>query len=416
MAQGAAPLGRAARLPLMLCGLVLCAPLLLSICLVALRAAGVSGPVYTSLQRWQTPDLLGMQALGPTPTLSGPALLSGAWQKQVELWWNTRMPLRGIIVRSTNQAYYSLLNHSLMLDGKIVFGRDHHLYYLVHLQAHCNWTPEPPARLNSRMEQWARDLKQVQDHFTSRGKIFVYILAPTKPPGASASLPAGFACPGPTEPTRKTLLRFIAGSGLRYVDATAILQLAASRYPDDLLFPRGEYHWTELGATLVLREALAQAGTSAGSPTLLRLPEFSYRMAAARGTADEAYGDLLNLWWRAGPEPLSPRVEFAGGAREGAAQRLRLALVGDSFLNHPAAILARSGLFTRIDHFYYFAGEHRQYVDGVMTMPPNANQPAESYQALAEADVVILEENQLAIGSPYITLLRNHLGLGAQAK
>jgi hypothetical protein len=412
------------RAPLLLCAAVLLAPLLLSVLLVALRVADPASRLRLPLEQLQTPALGGMHTPAPTPRWSVSAIAAGRWQQQFDAWWNTRLPLRGLFVRSTNQAYYSLFSKSYALERKVMIGREHHLFHQEHVEIYCDWPrlrPDP-----QRWRAWALGIREIQDFYARRGQAFVYVIAPNKPPAQLDYLPAGLACPAPLQSHHAMLVPALAQAGVIHVDGARIAREAPHTHPAELLFPAGSYHWSELMAAIVVRDAIQAAGRQGlrqgPHGKELALPEFRYRVHRNPAGLEAELADILNLWSPHKDYPV-PQVFFppasptgpTGPTAPAASRPLRLAMVGDSFLNNAAEILARSGVFSSIDHFYYFSLEHRQYVDGRMTKPANTGIAPADYAALLAAEVVVVEENSLDLGGRDIQLLREHLGMAALA-
>ena len=388
------------RLPLLLAGTALLLPLLLTAAILVARMIIPNGPLATTLAGLKSAPLVGMQNAAPAPGWPGAGLFNGAWQAPAEAWWNMHLPLRGPVVRATNQLYYSLFRKSYMYGEQIVIGREQTLYEQRFLYRYCNTDRHPFTA--AQFDRWAAGIKQIEDYFRQRGQGFIYMLSPFKATIHPQLLPPGLACDEPRRPEYTLAVAALARAGVHTLDASRLLLAARGQYPAELLFPRGGTHWTMLGVGLSMLE-LARLSPQAGGPPL-PVPEFSYRVTRTPLHDDADLLNLLNLWHPDGDYPV-PDLRIAP-VPAGTTPAPRLALVGTSFLVQPMEFFTLNGEFSEIDHYYYFALAHHRYANHAWVSGPGSFQAPKNYDALFAADLVVLEESEAQLDSEHARRLR----------
>jgi alginate O-acetyltransferase complex protein AlgJ len=328
--------------------------------------------------------------------------LSGNLHREAEVWLNQKMPLRSIAVKATNQIYYSLFSKSYMSQGTIVVGKDEHIYVNNFIGKYCTniaWNKIIyQKKLANDIHEWSEEVKEVADFFKRRGQIFIYLITPSKAAYYPEYIPAQFYC-NPASPRSDEDLAMAAldKRGIPYIDTSQVILNAKGGHLIDL-FSQGGLHWNDLGASLASREILAQASKITGKP--LPKLEFSYTIHRNPLGDDLDLLNLLNLWNPNHDFPV-PKVTI----KKNKQTRLKLAIVGGSFINSVSKMISQSNTFCRIDYYYYFSlGYFPSPIQeqGSCDTPDHPN----SYQNLLGADIVILEENSENIQSKHLQLLR----------
>lgn len=375
------------RLPLLLVGAVMLTPL----AMLALKALGVELP--------QSQPLHGVQLKAQPPGWTWANLMaSGGLSKELDEWFNEHLPEREAIVRLTNQIYFDLFGKSYMNNGTLVVGKKGQMYESIYLEKYCN--TEDKSYSPADFAVWRRRLEKLTALFKARGQTVVYYISPSKAAFFPQYLPDGYRCADTHRPDYDMALAALQGSGLPYVDGSAIILGARSRYPENMLFPRGGTHYTFLGAALVSKALLAEISSVGG----LHLPEYRFDFVADKypGKHDRDLLDLANLY-RPDLNFEVPLVHTQNRA-EDIPHPLKLALVGGSFLGHVMEMLIDTGYFSTVDYYFYLKLDHIHYPWGSL-----AEKDKDSLDALFSADVVILEENEVNIPSNYLKLLEKKL-------
>jgi len=329
------------------------------------------------------------------------AFVDGAAQKAISAGFARKQPVFPISVRLRNQFLYSAFN----ISGAptIVVGREHQLYEKLYIREFCARGPAPdPARLDA----WASKLAAAQKGVEASGKRFAFLISPSKAARLSQYLPDDAPCPAMARGTTEKLAPYRAAldaHGVAYVDAASLMTQAAPAYPIDL-FPRGGTHWNLLGAALAARELTRRLDSDGHAP--VPAYDFDWRQETVAEGTDTDLLKLLNLLW---PDNRYPTAALDGHSARSCATAPRIFAVGGSFLIEPLiALMETDNCRPAVDYWHYFtldSGElHRARHVGVeREIFKNESAPSqetrEAYAAgFAGADVVLLEENETAVG------------------
>ena len=204
------------------------------------------------------------------------------------------------MIRINNQVRYKLFGYS-GAPG-VITGENGQLIEKAYLDEYCKRnlaTFEPKAR------DWAAKLKEIQDFYAARGKIFIYLITPSK----VAYMPENFAsalssCASSVR-DRTGMLPLYDGllkeAGVHVVDAASLIYGLKGKYEIDL-FPAGGVHWNAIGIATADDAILAEINRQAGSAIAPKL-SWKYKVVdRAKGT-DRDLLDLLNV--------LSPDARYA---------------------------------------------------------------------------------------------------------
>jgi hypothetical protein len=344
----------------------------------------------------------GLAGIGPPAPVAatGSTLLSGDWQRYADARFNYELPLRRPAVRATNQLYYSAFHSSYMIGSSIVRGRGGQLMEREYIADYCNFSGE--VFDDARFDRWAADLQEIRKLVEARGQAFVYLITPAKPAALPEAIPSRMPCLAPeaARPRYQAALAALKRAGLPYVDGSALVHQAMVGQPVQDFFTRGGTHWTMLSAATATGPLLGAIHYRDGQgPAPL---QFTWQPGGAPNAVDTDLLDLANLW-RRGPPYTVPALSIAA-APAGQAPRT-LAAVGGSFVNQIMDVVAATGQFRQMDYYYYFDTAHLRY-PGRIHHPPSA---ADAYQALLQADVVLVEDNETKMPSVHVRQLLDFL-------
>jgi alginate O-acetyltransferase complex protein AlgJ len=383
------------------------------------------------------PALVGLREQPASPENN---FLTGDYQKNIEGELNRSLPLRPRLVRATNQFYHSLFHKSYMLQESILIGKNDVPYVMQYVTNYCGgpaWnSPTENDKKTARrvfntldavdIDVWITDVKKINNFYTKRGKIFLYVIAPSKAAHDPEQLPDQLPCPLPTEDSQRNLLHqhkvaALEKSGIPYINGYKILADAKNEHPLPL-FPKGGMHWNLLGAGLVVQEIQNHIAQVTNKP--LQPIDLSYSISDHAEGTDIDLINILNLWSVDYRYPV-PVMNF----RSPKMQNLRLAIVGDSFGEQMIKVFEEVKTFCQIDEYYYFTGTRKQFIigkTGNIELPPNPGRPQlmgpppkncgspmdsnNTLKPLLEADVVILEQTthvDMAVVKPFSDALRN---------
>ena len=321
----------------------------------------------------------------PLPEWSLHSLASGEWQRAAALRVGPLSSAYQGAVRLRNSFYYAALGMSAV--PTILVGRDGQLLERGYVEEYCS---RDLAALRPRAEAWATRMRALQDRVEARGQVFRYVLTPSKPAYQPGWIPQGTPCPGLADaPGKRVVLRdAFARAGVHAVDTAAALDRARAAYPFEL-FPKGGTHWNQVGAA-VATQALAASlnGTRAALvPFRFRVTGMSWQ---PEGT-DRDLASILNF--------LPGTIRYAvpqiavDRAGDGGCRPVRLAWVAGSFSMNINAALQRTACPPVGQTYFYWDMWHFTFEDGSRPRQEPVD-PAQRAQALADADAVIVEENE----------------------
>jgi alginate O-acetyltransferase complex protein AlgJ len=320
-------------------------------------------------------------------------LISGAYQKSLELRIGSREPYYPFAIRMRDQVEYSLFGLSATPD--VIIGNHRQLIEIAYIQDYClrnlqNFMAQAP--------DWAAAIKTMQDNAQARGQTFLYVITPSKLAQYPEILPPHLNCPS-TETDRTQLVpqwaALVRQDGVHIVDTTAVLRAAAQNYPFPF-FPRGGAHWNQAGAALATQaiEAALEAQLHDG---LLKPFTFTWQLSHHPMKADVDLTILMNLMWT--PDHFdTPLVTLHQPSKAPDCKSLKITIVGGSFMEHVGPLLSQLPCGADVVQYFYWRSHRDVWHDGVDVIEPV--DPAVRDADLLHADIIIYEENEGVLGRP----------------
>ncbi len=324
------------------------------------------------------------------PDLSMESLLSYKFQSHVSHVIGTLSPIYRPAIHWKNQIYYSLLGMSAAPN--VIVGRDRQLFQKEYLDDYCS---RDLTRFTPEAEAWAEKIREMQDFFEARGKIFLYVITPSKPAIYPEALPAGLNCPSkPYDRQHKVAVyrQMLDRNGVHYLDAATLIAEARESYPISM-FPRGGIHWNMLAAGLAAQALTDKLNALHESPILTPFTLTWERSFKPQGS-DRDLIEILNLMWPDTHYEV-PVVTFHS-VPPASCRPARITEVGGSFLFELDDALAAIACPPEISDWFYWDLKHFRYPGG--TAKPLAVDAEERREALLEnLDVMIFEENEAVL-------------------
>ena len=329
------------------------------------------------------------------------AFLAGETRRVVSMNVGRQSPAFPISVRLKNQLLYSLFGVSGAPN--ILIGREGELFAIEYVEEFCSRGATPDA---ARLDAWADDVAEIGKRAESLGKGFVYLISPSKPAHAPQYLPADRRCPSlATGRAQEKLVPYddaLEARGVAHLDSAQLLRDARSHYAIDL-FPRGGVHWNLLGASLAMRETARILATQPGG-SLIGAFDFSWSEDDEAKGVDRDLLDLLNLFW---PDDHYPTAAIRRASEPAACARTpRLLFVGDSFMRELVIVASQAECPPVIEHWFYVRSDGETNLLRFRTAPGEVGNgeslPSDLAllpQSLADADAIVLEENEHNIAS-----------------
>ena len=355
--------------------------------------------------RWVWPGALagaglaGVQrpVMQPTPTAAD--IWSGAFQRRYTAYFGQHVPLLAWAVALKNQLYFSVL-HQSGTPG-VIIGKHMQLFEPEYIDEYCS---RNSAAILAGAEPWAIDLAQLQRWYAEQGRVFIYVVTPSKAAMEPQYIPGRCRSP-PSD--RDALLpgwnAMLDRHGVRHVDAAGLVGAAQPNYPF-AMFPRGGTHWNEVAAALAT-QAVVRAADRASLPPFA----FTWHMAAPDDVARDLT-DLLNL-----PsvrlDDQVPAVDIQSSKPAEPCRPPNIGMVGGSFTFEIVWTLMRLPCPPAVAFYPYFNLMYAAF-PGDVRVPVDPAQRED--ELLRRADIVVLEENeQVAMRSAhgpalYALIARQH--------
>jgi len=274
----------------------------------------------------------------------------------------------------------------------------------IYQQDYCSRTDD---LAKSRASTVIPKLLAIQEYYRSRGRIFLYVLTPSK----VAHIPEEFVdakkCPSPGSARTGFIphyVDFLRQSGIIVIDTASLIHSLKGSY-DVGLFPQGSSHWNELGAANAVAAIVKEIDRQAGRKIVPGY-QFTYKVAAVTHGMDRELADILNvllppLGYKTAEVGFKPEADCA----EHPARKLRAAIVGSSFMHLPASILISENCLAKLQVYFYLrtgrygGSPYDREHDGWMDT---------DVDHLKNTEIMIVEENESFAGNaPYIEDLQH---------
>ncbi len=321
------------------------------------------------------------------PQLSFANLASYKYQTYVSRAVGEMSPVYKPAIRWKNQLYYSGFGMSGM--PAVIVGRGEQLYQPEYLQEFCS---RNSGTYIPKAKAWAAKIRAMQDFFESRGKIFLYVITPSKPAVYPKVVPAGYSCRS-SEQDRRDKLPIWDGildrAGVHHADTASLVAHARDAYPISM-FPRGGVHWNRLAASLGAQAVTDAINRLHGSPLLTPFT-ISWERSFTPEQSDRDLLDILNLMYP--DKHYEVPVVTIHSQPPADCHPTRITEVAGSFLFLLNDALAQAACPPEISNWFYWDMKHFRYPGG--TSRPLPVDAAERRDALlTNLDVMIYEENE----------------------
>jgi hypothetical protein len=257
------------------------------------------------------------------PVLDWAGLKANTYQFSLESYLESGLGFREWFIRLRNQVSYSIFR--VARANHVVIGRDRVLYEDQPIHAYLGDDFVGKDVVQQRVQRF----RVVQDTLAKRGKLLVFVAAPSKASYMPEYLPDSYRNRWPSHSTNyQAYAEAMRAAGVNFLDLSRAFRQwkDTTSYP---LFPRGGIHWSLYGAALA-------------GDTLLRYLEHQYHhdlrdYHVARGDVTRRPRDndsdilkAMNLLWQPPAYLMAyPKVTFR--PLKPGQQRPNLLLIGDSF-------------------------------------------------------------------------------------
>ena len=337
------------------------------------------------------PPLRGVTAAHEPVQWSFRSLADGSLQRAITDTVTEAIPARPVLIRLSNSFRKRLFG--LYGAPGVIAGDGGQLIEEPYLREYC-------ARdlnvLRAKAADWIPQLRKMQDLYEARGGQFIYFTSPSK----AAYMPEKFLdyynCANRERDRRDYLpvyRKMLDDGGLRVVDGASITHGLRGRYDVDL-FPLGGVHWNQLGVVHAADALLEHINRRAGREIAPRL-KWTYEVTDRPTGTDTDLFDVANVLF-ARPRYPVPKLSFVPQkpCSEWPVSRLKVVLIGGSFIHDVARILIPQGCLQGLLSYSYLVGTVR---GGDDYQPVRERMSGEDLNFLRDADMVILEENEATL-------------------
>lgn len=276
-------------------------------------------------QRAKAPELGGYVAAQPPqplPTLSWQGLRDNSYQTQLEDYAAEKIGFRAGLIRLRNQVAYSIFHVGHAQN--VLIGRDRVLFEESPIKAYLG----QDAVREAVVRYHVRRFRAMQDTLARRGKLLVFVAAPSKASFMPEYLPRYYRQQQPKRSNYQAYAAALRAAGVNFLDLSQVFH----QWKDTAtapLFPRGGIHWSLYGASLAADTLLHYLEHK----THYDLPDVRLGQGEVstepRGSDDDIVQALNLLWKPAAYAMRYPTVSFQ--PLKPGQRRPNLLLIGDSF-------------------------------------------------------------------------------------
>jgi len=160
------------------------------------------------------------------PELSISSILSGEYQNMYDDWFLENYPGRGYLVKAYNQFKYTFLRKSA--NDTIILQKDGSLNQIGYVESYLciDINEEEYNDTIQKYDAYCQNLKSIQDELEERGKMFIYLIAPSKAEVYSEYIPMKYVLNSQNDiykNTHEILIEFLNKYNVNYYDSTALM-------------------------------------------------------------------------------------------------------------------------------------------------------------------------------------------------
>lgn len=319
---------------------------------------------------------------------------TGEYQSDLAAWIGDAFCGHNVLLKSYNQLKYSVLKEA---SGDCMVGKEGYLYSKSQTAAWAAGSHSNNIRV-VEYEEYAKQIKSLQDLLEKRGKSFLFLLNPVKAEVCADHLPAKYLFLADqyadTEESIVPMLeRALDKYGVNYFDTTDFLR-SMNEGGKIQVFHNTGHHWTLDAVVAALNECFQSCKIALGN---IDIPEIRIQ-----GNRDETFEvdldiyDLQNLFWGIrDKEYHTPNITYDHMSQN------NVFLFGTSFGYEIERVLHQSGsnrAFNRIVSYRYFTNKHILDESGMRELPFTSEQDISELgimEDIKESNFVILEQNNI---------------------
>ncbi len=301
------------------------------------------GPMLQdNLHIFDCAELKGYFEYPPDITFDFKNWFNGSYSDKKGEFLRTRFGLNPAFTRLYNELKFYLFNRAN--DENYIFGRENYIFESSHVDGYygTNFIG------HEKVDSITKELKELQDTLTNHGILLFAVFAPGKASFYHEYFPDRIKRPMQPSTNYSAYVAACKNDGVNFLDFRAWFQgmKDTSRYR---LFPRGGFHWTIYGESIVI-DSVAHYIESKTGKDLPELKMDSMKLTTQPHGREYDAGDLVNLISEFHIDTLA--FPFYSSNKEGK-DELSILNIGDSYFfeicDGPAPFV-----FKEVDFWFYY--------------------------------------------------------------
>ncbi|MFW6679568.1 alginate O-acetyltransferase AlgX-related protein [Lacrimispora sp. AGF001] len=328
-------------------------------------------------------------------------IMNGKYQTEYSNWFSDNFPFRTYIVKMYDEVMFN--THSIVNGVKA--GKNGDLFGEYFTRQSLIGTLD-----KTQVDNYARNLKFIQDRLEARGKDLIYIITPSKAEILPEDLPwnyrAAYDSLNQTANIRLELNTNLEDYGVKYIDYTDLmLRLKAEgEYP---VFYRTGIHWSQYASSNATLELLKFIKNN----TIFNTPfiKLSYNKIAKPELDEADYLALLNLYKsNYADDYYTSDIKL----KEGEEPNLRVFSMSTSFSRSIMNLFGKSD----IPFKYYWRSQYTQFQDKLYpdvertyyeSMQPGVAVNEMNFEEIVDqSDLIIIENNACELPQSHIDFVQ----------
>lgn len=347
-------------------------------------------PLYGGLVHKLMPQpLVGVSLTTPVPAVSRENVLNGTFQTEVNNWWQENFAGRNFWIRLRNQILYSALHTSS--NTNVSIGKNGQLYEAGYIYNYCAGSR---FMSDEELSQVVQQTEALQTLLNENGKELYLFLTPSKARYESDYYPWYYDL-GPKHDEQSyefnRFLGMLEKSNLKYFNSIEFIDNHPDLFTGPVFYPTST-HWSRTWGD-ACASALADYISETSEYTLHHATVTEIPVDTPVDPSTDLY-QLLNLFSTA-PASVqyhSPQIALSGGS-----DTPNVFYRGNSFMGQSLDMLIQNGFWNENVHFEnasFFSHNFSQLKTLSSMYAYDEVDPAQLYQSLQNADILILAANE----------------------
>ena len=354
------------------------------------------------LEKIELFSLVGEKVVYYFPKFTLKTYADKTFQRNFEKALNQKLKFNTLYIKFFNTVYYTLFDKSYSSNSSIIIGKDKYLYEKGYINimlfpnryaGQNNVTSLKDIKNN--IENLSEDLKLIQDYFEKQGKIFVFVITPSKADFEEDKIPDRFEINDVTyqEFLHNVLINSLVYHNIKFADSPTYIKT----YGNKPVFAKGGIHLNDYGKILstdaLLKEISKTKKYNFPSLTI----EKTYENTFPRNE-DKDLISVLNLLYM--PKNKFSVENIILKPQNNPAPNIDVKVIGGSFMSGICDKLTESHTFKNIDYYFYINKKiilYRDYLRTDVIEDETASDIEQNIKNAIDTDIFILELNDSLI-------------------